>query len=129
MKLGKFKFPSRGIGLVAMEDIDQIINLGEYLVKGGEITDESREIWDNWVETPILGRYLNHNKKPNTFPILKDDKIIIYTNRKINRLDEITINYFDVATLIDIPENKFEEIGIRDFEYTDEKIIEVTDKK
>jgi hypothetical protein len=124
MKLGKFVFPSRGIGLVAMEDIEPITNLGEYLIKGITPTEDTKEVWDGWVETPILGRYLNHNKNANTFPILKGKDIFIYTNRKINRLDEITVNYFDVANLIDIPPDKLEELGVKDFEYKDEIIIE-----
>lgn len=117
MKLGKVNFPSRGVGLVAMEDIDAITNLGDYLIKGGQITKDTMEVWDGWVETPILGRYLNHNRSANTFPIMKDGRVIIYTKNKIQSNEELTVNYLEVAALINLPDEKREAFGIKDFEY------------
>lgn len=117
MKLGKVNSQSKGVGLVATEDIAAITNLGEYLIKGGKITEDTMEVWDGWVETPILGRYLNHNRNPNTFPIMKDNKVIIYTKRHIENNEELTVNYLEIAALINLPDDKRESFGIKDFNY------------
>lgn len=120
MRLHKVFFSTRGFGLITDEDIAPITKLGEYLIKDIEPEGDVVEVWDGWVETPLLGRYLNHSQDPNTFTILKGKYVYIYTKRGIRANEEITVNYLEVAELINLPSDKREEFGIKNFEYIDE---------
>jgi hypothetical protein len=120
MRLVKVFLNTRGFGLVADEDIPSITKLGEYLIKDIQPEGDVVEVWDGWVETPLLGRYLNHSQDPNTFSILKGKYVYIYTKRTIRANEEITVNYLEVAELINLPTDKCEEFGIKNFEYIHE---------
>lgn len=118
----KYKFKSRGIGLVSTKKISKDIYVGDYFTKFESITTESRFIYDGWIETNPLGRYLNHNKKPNCKLILDGDTIRIFTDTNINEYEELTINYMKVIQLIKLPESLIEKYSIIDYDYIDEEI-------
>ena len=68
-----------GLGLFAIKDIQAGINLG--------ITHHIVD--DNLIRTP-LGGFINHSDNPNCFI---DNNFKLWTIRKINRLEELTVYY------------------------------------
>ena len=119
----KHKFNSRGIGIVTTTEIVSDMYVGDYFTKFEPITFQSRLIYDGWVETNPLGRYLNHNKLSNCRLLLDGDVIRIFTNTKIQQFEELTINYFEVADLIKLPKTLIDKYSIIDYEYIEEPII------
>lgn len=119
----KYKFNSRGIGIISSKIIPLNALVGNYFTKTEPITTESRLIYDGWIETNPLGRYLNHNKIPNCNLILENDIIKIYANRDINELEELTVNYMNVISLIGLPIRLTNKYGVYDFDYIEEEII------
>ena len=119
----KHKFNSRGIGIVTTTEIVSDMYVGDYFTKFEPITFQSRIIYDGWVETNPLGRYLNHNKLSNCRLLLDGDVIRIFTNTKIQQFEELTINYFEVADLIKLPKTLIDKYSIIDYEYIEEPII------
>lgn len=117
MKLEKNKFQLNKIGLKARIDISKVTNLGKFLIKGPDKPVNSFSVWGDWVETDNLGRYLRHSLDSNTFTIMKEGEIFIYTKKNISANEEITVNYLEVAALINLPDEKRESFGIRDFDY------------
>lgn len=118
----KHNFKSRGIGLVSTKKISKDIYIGDYFTKFESVTTESRFIYDGWVETNPLGRYLNHNKNSNCKLILDGDAIRIFTNTNIKEYEELTIDYMKVIQLIKLPESLIKRYSIIDYDYIDEKI-------
>lgn len=119
----KYNFKTRGIGIVSTKYINNNVYIGNYFDKSHPITSESRLIYEGWVETNPLGRYLNHNRIPNCNVILDNDIIKIYTNRDINQFEELTINYLDVIKIIELPIRLTNKYGVYDFDYIDEEVI------
>lgn len=119
----RYKFNSRGIGIISSKVIPFNILVGNYFTKSEPITIESRFIYNGWVETNPLGRYLNHNRNPNCNLILNKDSIEIYTNREISVFEELTINYMNVVDLIELPESLIDRYSIIDYDYIEEEII------
>jgi hypothetical protein len=119
----RYKFNSRGIGIISSKIIPINTLVGNYLTKKEPITAESRLIYDGWVETNPLGRYLNHNRNPNCNLIINEDVIEIYTNREIVVFEELTVNYLDVINIIELPIRLTNKYGIFDFDYIDEEVI------
>jgi hypothetical protein len=119
----KYNFESRGIGIISSTSITSNTFIGNYFTKSETISTESRLIYEGWVETNPLGRYLNHNRIPNCNLELDGDAIKIYTNRDINQFEELTINYLDIIKIIELPMRLINKYGVFDFDYIEEKVI------
>jgi len=119
----KYKFNSRGIGIISSRLIPFNTLVGFYFTKKEPITIESRFIYDGWIETNPLGRYLNHSRTPNCNLSIEDETICIHTNREINPFEELTVNYLDVIRLINLPEDLVKRYSIVDYDYVDEEVI------
>ncbi len=119
----RYKFNSRGIGIISSKVIPFNTLVGNYFTKSEPITIESRFIYNGWVETNPLGRYLNHNRNPNCNLILNKDSIEIYTNKEISVFEELTINYMNVVDLIELPQSLIDRYSIIDYDYIEEEII------
>jgi hypothetical protein len=119
----KYNFESRGIGIISSKPISYNTFIGNYFSKFEPITIDSRLIYDGWVETNPLGRYLNHNRIPNCNLLLNNDVIEIYTNKDINKFEELTVNYMDVISLIELPIRLTNKYGVYDFDYINEEVI------
>lgn len=120
----KYNFKTRGVGLISSSFISKNKYIGNYLSRNETITNESRAIYNGWIETNPLGRYLNHNKNSNCIVKLDGDFIKLYSKTDINKSEELTINYLDVIKLIELPENIIKKYQIQDYEYVTE-IIQV----
>lgn len=119
----KHNFKSRGIGIISSISIPSNTFIGNYFTKSETISTESRLIYEGWVETNPLGRYLNHNRISNCDLKLDGDIIKIYTNRDINQFEELTINYLDVIQIIELPMRLTNKYGVFDFDYIEEEVI------
>ena len=119
----KYNFKSRGVGIISSKLIPSNTFIGNYFTKTETITTESRLIYEGWVETNPLGRYLNHNRISNCNLILDNNVIKIYSNKDINQFEELTVNYLDVIKIIELPIRLTNKYGVYDFDYTDEEII------
>lgn len=119
----KYKFNSRGIGIISSKLIPFNTLIGFYFTKTEPITIESRFIYDGWVETNPLGRYINHNRISNCKLIRNGDFIELYSNKEIGVFEELTINYLDVIKLIELPKSLIERYSINDYDYVDEDVI------
>lgn len=119
----KYKFNSRGIGIISSKLIPFDTLIGFYFTKSEPITNESRFIYDGWVETNPLGRYLNHNINANCNLVHNNEAIQIFTNKEINPFEELTINYLDVIDLIKLPKSLIERYSIIDYEYVEEEVV------
>jgi hypothetical protein len=122
MSVKIFKFKSRGHGLVATQDIKHKTFIGNYFEKDHQSNEIPRYIYDGWFEHPFFGRYINHNKTPNCNLILNGDYIQLIANQDILKNKEITVNYFDIVDLLNLPESEVKKHGIVDFEYIIEDI-------
>lgn len=119
----KYKFNTRGIGIISDKHISKDSYIGNYFSKIEPITLDSRLIYEGWVETNPLGRYINHNRTPNCDLLLDDNLIKIYSNKNINQFEELTINYLNVIKLIELPMRLINKYGVYDFDYIEEEII------
>ena len=119
----RYKFNSRGVGIISSKLIPFNTFVGNYLTKSEPITIESRFIYNGWIETNPLGRYLNHNRISNCNLILNGDFIQIYTNREISVFEELTVNYMNIIDLIKLPQSLVERYSIIDYDYIEEEII------
>lgn len=122
----KYNFSSRGIGIISTQKISNNFFIGDYFTKSHPVTTQSRFIYDGWIETNPLGRFLNHNRNPNCTLKLCKNVIEIYTNREIGEFEELTINYLDVINLISLPKSLIERYSIIDYDYVDEVINKKT---
>ncbi len=119
----KHNFKSRGIGIISSIPIQSNTFVGNYFTKTETISTENRLIYEGWIETNPLGRYLNHNRISNCNLKLDGDIIKIYTNRDINQFEELTINYLDVIKIIELPMRLTNKYGVYDFDYIKEEVI------
>lgn len=120
--LKTFKFQTRGIGVITTDFIKQNSEVGIYFEKPSTSTKIVRHIYDGWFETSLLGRYVNHSNNPNCIPLFKESKIVLITTQDILPSHEITINYFDIVTLLNLPDSEITKHGIKDYQYVDENI-------
>lgn len=117
-----YKFKSRGVGVVSTIDIPKDTFIGNYLSKDEIITSESRFIWDGWVETNPLGRYLNHNIDSNLFFVKNGRFIELYSKVKIKKNTELTVDYTQIVKMIGMPESLVLTYEIYNYDYTEEEI-------
>jgi hypothetical protein len=122
MFYSRYRFKTRGIGIISNTQIKKGTYIGNCASKFENITKESRLIYDGWIETNPLGRYINHNRNPNCKVILDGDTIKLYSMNDIDMWEELTVNYLDFANVLEIPENLIKKFGIQDFEYITEII-------
>lgn len=122
MIYSKYNFETRGIGIISNDIILKDTFIGNYLSKSEMVSNESRAIYDGWVETNPLGRYINHNKNFNCKLKIEGDIIQLYTICDVNKWEELTINYLDIIPLINLPENLVKKYQIKDYDYITEEI-------
>lgn len=118
-----YKFKSRGVGVVSTIDIPKNTFVGNYLSKEEVISSESRFIWDGWIETNPLGRYLNHNIKSNLFFVKNNKCIELYSKEIIKKNTELTVDYTQIVKMIDMPESLILTYEIYNYDYIEEEII------
>jgi hypothetical protein len=118
-----YKFKTRGIGVVSTIDIPKDTLVGNYFSKKEQLTSESRLIYDGWIETNPLGRYLNHNKNSNLRFLKKDDVIEIYTNQNILKNTELTVDYTQIIKLINLSDSLVLAYEIFNYDYIEEEIV------
>ena len=122
-----FKFKTRGIGIITSEVIKKDECIGTYLENPPSTSEIVRHIYNGWFETPLLGRYVNHNINPNCKLTKTDNSLKLISKCNILENQEITINYFDVIDLLKIPSDIVLKHGIHNFSYIEENVM-VTDK-
>ena len=122
-----FKFKTRGNGVITTELIKKDEYIGTYLENPTTSFKVVRHIYDGWFETPLLGRYINHNIESNCNLIKTDNSIKLISKCDILENQEITINYFDVIDLLKIPSDIVLKHGIYNFSYIEENVM-VNDK-
>lgn len=118
-----YKFKTRGIGVVSTIDIPNGTFIGNYLSKKEQLTTESRLIYNGWIETNPLGRYLNHNTNCNLSFLKKDDVIEVYSNQNILKNTELTVDYTEIIKLIKLPEMMVWNYEIFNYDYIEEEIV------
>ncbi len=118
-----YKFKTRGIGVISTIDIPNGTFIGNYLSKKEQLTTESRLIYNGWIETNPLGRYLNHNTNCNLSFLKKDDVIEIYSNQNILKNTELTVDYTEIIKLIKLPEMMVWNYEIFNYDYIEEEIV------
>lgn len=118
-----YKFKHRNIGVVSDINIPYGTYIGNYFSKKEQLSSESRLIYDGWIETNPLGRYLNHNLDCNLSLVKKDDVIELYANRNIPKHTELTVNYTNIVKLINLPESLVLTYEIFNFDYIEEEVI------
>ncbi len=118
-----YKFKTRGIGVVSTIDIPNGTFIGNYLSKKEQLTSESRLIYDGWIETNPLGRYLNHNKNSNLRFLKKDDVVEIYSNQNILKNTELTVDYTQIIKLINLSDSLVLTYEIFNYDYIEEEIV------
>lgn len=112
------EFRTRGKGLVTLDTIFPGHIVGLYLSKDLKPIVEGRVLYDGWIESTPIGRYVNHNNSPNCNVSLDGNNISLVSNDVIDYNEEITVNYLEVAELIDLPKDHYTKYGIEDFDYT-----------
>ncbi len=118
-----YKFKTRGIGVISTIDIPNGTFIGNYLSKKEQLTSESRLIYDGWIETNPLGRYLNHNKNSNLRFLKKDDVVEIYSNQNILKNTELTVDYTQIIKLINLSDSLVLTYEIFNYDYIEEEIV------
>ena len=118
----KYNFESRGLGIIATTDIPSQTHIGSYFTKDESVTEENRLIYDGWVETNPLGRYMNHNRDNNCDLYLSGDVIKLVTNRSVRLHQELTVNYLHIIKAMNLPDELVKKYDIRDFDYVEEII-------
>lgn len=120
-----YKFDIRGLGIITTTLIFKNSFIGVYLKQNIPTTSNSRLIYNGWVETNPLGRYINHNRIPNCYIEKVGDSLKLYAKESIEPYTELTINYFTVVNLIDIPKSLYDTLGIYDYDYSEQEIDKI----
>lgn len=120
-----YTFKSRGVGVITTEIINENSFIGNYMMKDIRITSNSRLVYDGWIETNPIGRYLNHNITPNCFLKKIGNSLKLYSNKPIDEFTELTVNYFEVADRINLPTELYLKYNITNFNYELEPINKV----
>lgn len=116
------RFKSRGIGLVATQNIKQGTFLGDYYSKIINVTSNTRHVYNGWIETYPLGRFLNHNPSCNLELVLKKNRVELFTAEDILENTELTVNYLSAANLINLPEHLRIDYHFQDFQFLEETL-------
>lgn len=108
---------TRGKGLVTEDTIFPGSTIGLYLSKNLTPIVEGRVLYDGWIESTPIGRYVNHSSSPNCNVSLNGNDIYLISNNVIDFNEELTVNYLEVAQLIELPESRYKEYGIENYNY------------
>lgn len=119
----KYNFKTRGIGIISSVDILKNTYIGNYFSKTELITNQSRAIYNGWIETNPLGRYINHNSNYNCRIIEDGNFIKLYYICDIKKFEEITINYLHISDIIQLPDYLIKKYSIINYNYINEPII------
>jgi len=99
-----------GLGVFTTKKLNRGVLVGEVCLKGVKpYINAGRLIHDDWCETHPLGRYINHSSNSNCDIVQLNDVIDLVTNQFVKIEEELTMNYFDIARMINIPEELWEE--------------------
>ena len=118
----KYNFKTRGVGIISSIPILKNQYIGNYLSKTEPITNQSRALYDGWVETNPLGRYINHSPNPTCRLEYHETSIKLYSTRYLNKWEELTIDYLEIIKLINLPEHLIKKYSIINYEYIEEPI-------
>lgn len=118
-----YNFKTRGIGVISTININADTLIGNYISKNETISSQSRLIWDGWIETNPLGRYINHNSNSNLYCVKKNNIIQIYSKYEIDKDTELTVNYIEIIKLINLPHELAVSYKIINFDYIEEKVV------
>ena len=110
-------YAGRGKGINCSKPISKGDILGIYLSKRLDAISEGRILYDDWIESKLLGRYANHNSNGNCIVKKEEEDIYLIACQDIKAYDEITLNYISVAKLINLPRDEYSKYGIEDFDY------------
>ena len=104
------KTKNMGYGVFTNKSFESESIIGKVCVKGAiPYITVGRLIYDGWCETHPLGRYINHSSEPNCNVIHNDNIINLVSNTAIKQDDELTMNYFDIAKIVNLPKETWEE--------------------
>lgn len=117
-----YNFKSRGIGIITNTSIKKDTYVGIYFSKNQQISSDSRLIYNGWIETNPLGRFLNHNSNCNLYFVKKEYDIELYTKVDININTELTVDYTQIVKLINLPDSLILAYEIFNYEYIEEVI-------
>lgn len=117
-----YKFFSRGVGVVSTTTITKGTLIGYYYSKNIIPSEKNRLLFNGWVETYPLGRFLNHSIDCNLNLILDKDVVMIYSAELIHPGIELTVNYIQAVDLIKLPDHLIIKYGIKNFGYEEEII-------
>ena len=70
----------------------------------------------------MFGRYLNHNDNSNLEFVLNNEAVEVFAREDIEPYTELTVNYFDLVNLLNVPKSIVEEFSIKKFSYEEELI-------
>ena len=110
-------YAGRGKGINCSKPISKGDILGIYLSKRLDAISEGRILYNDWIESKLLGRYANHNSNGNCIVKKEEEDIYLIACQDIKAYDEITLNYISVAKLINLPRDQYSKYGIKDFDY------------
>lgn len=97
------KIPVKGYSLFSKKNLEEGQRVGKVLTKKkGEI---GRKLTEEFYETDMIGRYINHSFKPNTIVKIYEGEYHLFANQKINEGDEITVDYSSIEDLFGFEKN------------------------
>lgn len=114
--------PTRGKGLIASSNIIPETNIGFYLSRELIPIIEGRVLYDGWIESIPIARYANHSSSPNSKVSLLGNNIFLISSKLIKENQEITVDYIEVAKLINLPLDQYDKYGIEDFDFEGTKL-------
>lgn len=118
-----YKFTTRGVGIVSTVPIVGGTLVGEYYSKNIQITPNTRHVYDGWIETSPLGRFLNHSPQSNLRLILEKNAVKAYAVEDIAPEVELTVNYIEAANTINLPNSYRVKYNFYNFTYENENIF------
>ena len=116
------EFRTRGKGVVTLDTIFPGHIVGLYLSKDLEPIVEGRVLYDGWIESIPIARYANHSSSPNSKVSLLGNNIFLISTELIKENEEITVDYIEVAKLINLPLDQYDKYGIEDFDFEGTKL-------
>jgi len=99
------KIPIKGYSLFSKKNLQEGQRVGKLLTKkAGEI---GRKLNEEFYETDMIGRYINHSFRPNTLAKLHEGEYHLFATQKINQGDEITVDYSTIEEMLGFEKQTF----------------------
>jgi len=99
------KIPIKGYSLFSKKNLQEGQRVGKLLTKkSGEI---GRKLNEEFYETDMIGRYINHSFRPNTLAKLHEGEYYLFATQKINQGDEITVDYSTIEEMLGFEKQTF----------------------